>query len=65
MADMKKMGRIAAIKAYFEDVAHKVHGKWGRKVEMAEFKAFTPEERLEVAEMCAAELGVELEQKPV
>jgi hypothetical protein len=46
---------VQALKAYFEADPH------GRKVTMDELKALDKPERRELAEMCAAQLGVTLD----
>ena len=48
------MSIVKAIKTFFETDG-------GRKVEISEFKALSADEKLELATMCAAALGVELE----
>lgn len=48
------MKTVEALKAFFESDPH------GRKVTMDELKALTKEERAELAQMAADELGVEL-----
>lgn len=53
MAD--KVTRMTAIKTFFEND--------GRKVTTAELKALTPDDRTELAELCAKALHVELEAK--
>lgn len=53
MPDKEKMGRIAAIKNFFEKDG-------GRKVEVSEFKKLSPEDRQELAELAAIELNVDL-----
>ena len=54
------MNRITAIKTYFEQ-DDKVSPGGGRRVEMAELKALTSEERDELGELCAVALGIELD----
>lgn len=49
------MTPIQCLKAYFELDPH------GRRVTMDEMKALTKEDRRELAEMCAAQMGVTLE----
>ncbi len=51
---MEKMNRMKAIRTFFESDG-------GRKVSMDEMKALTVEDRKELAELAAKELGVELE----
>ncbi len=50
---MKKVGRIKTIKDFFE-------ADNGRKISMEEFKALNEEDKQELAELAAIELGVEL-----
>ena len=50
---MEKVGNIKAIKDFFQ-------AGDGHKVEIRELKALSQEERLELAALAAAELGVEL-----
>ena len=50
------MSNIEAIKTFFEKDG-------GRKVTMEELKTLTPFERSELAKLCAAQLGVELDSK--
>ena len=45
---------MKAIKTYFEG------GKHGKKVEMAEFKKLSKDDRKELAELAAVELGMEI-----
>lgn len=51
MADEENRGNLTAIKKFFEE------GPSGRKVETAELKALTQEERVELGKMCKKELG--------
>lgn len=50
---MEKLNSVQSIKRYFE-------ADGGRPVGMQEFRALTPADRQELAEMCAKALGVEL-----
>ncbi len=51
---MEKLNSISAIKKFFESSG-------GRKVEMSEFRALSMQERHELAKMCCAALGAELD----
>lgn len=53
----EKMSRLKAIRTFFES------GENGRKLTMDELKALTPDDKKELGELAAAELGVELEIK--
>lgn len=55
---LQKMTRTQAIQKFFS------FGDSGRKVETMEFKAFTSQERDELARLCAKELGVEIVDAP-
>jgi len=52
---MEKITRLAAIKKYF--------GEGHRPVELAELKVLSKEERQELAEGAAKEMGIELEER--
>ena len=47
------MSNVAAIRKYFAE------GEHGQKVEMAELKALSPDEREELGKLAKIELGVE------
>lgn len=55
---MEKLNSISAIKKFFE-------ADGGRKVEMSEFRALSIPERTELAKLCCAALGVELDAPSV
>jgi hypothetical protein len=50
------IGRVKAIKLFFE-------ADGGRKVTVPELKSLTEQDRQELAELCAAELGKKLQEK--
>lgn len=54
MLEIRKVSSVAAIKEFFEKDG-------GRKVDMAEFRALSQEERQQLAALCAKALGVELQ----
>ncbi len=56
---MEKVTRVVAVKRYFER-ADAFAPTGGRKIEGKEFIALTPDERQEIASLCATELDVEL-----
>jgi hypothetical protein len=58
MADT--VGPLVAIKKYFERADKFTDGQPGRPCAPTEITKLSPEERLEMGKMCAAELGLEL-----
>lgn len=55
MAEEKKMSTIAVIKKFFED--------GGPKVQISELKALSLDERQELANLAAIEMGIEVVKK--
>lgn len=56
---MERMGYVAAIKRYFEQVDH-ITPQGGQKVTMKDITPLSPEERVELGTLAAKELGVEV-----
>lgn len=57
---MQKMSSVQAIKGFFErDDKHSPGG--GKKIDMTDLKTLSPEARKELGELCAKEIGVEIQ----